>query len=170
MKPTPQILSTLGASLLLLFGCGGSGSSPDSRVVKLYGGDAGYGLLAERPVKAVRLKMLVPDGSDDSQDYEPTGDVVTLSDEQAARLEAMLASPKAYLWDVAKSCEPIYGVRLEIEADGHHLEVYLCLQCELLQVMLDGKSVGSEDFDNIAPELIQLIKELFPGDADIQGM
>ncbi|MCA8992854.1 MAG: hypothetical protein KDA88_12775 [Planctomycetaceae bacterium] len=170
MAPIPHIRMALTGMLLFLFGCGGTGSKPDPQVVKLYGGEAGYGLLSERPVEAVRLKMLVPDGSGDPQDYEPLGDVVTLSDEQSAKLEALLKSPDAYLWDVAKACEPIYGVRLEIEAEGHRLEIYLCLQCELLLVTLDGKTVGGEDFDNIGPELIQLMKDLFPGDADIQEL
>ena len=67
-----------------------------------------------------------------------------------------------------KACEPLYGVRLEFIQGEKSTDIFFCLECNILGVYVNGKSVDSADFDDIRPQLVKLIQKIFPEDKTIQ--
>ena len=56
-------------------------------------------------------------------------------------------------------------VRGEITVD-----VLLCFSCDELEVFIDGRKVGHEDFDSRRADLVRVAKRTFPDDAAIQKL
>jgi hypothetical protein len=93
-----------------------------------------------------------------------------VSASESKRLANVLTDPKTYEFDVAKSCIPVYGVRLRFESESGELDINLCYECRILTVVRDGKWVSGGNFDGGSRQLTAITKELFPEDADIQAL
>ena len=106
----------------------------------------------------------------DVADYEVISGPVDVGDELAMQAAALLLDPDSYLWDAAKGCEPVYGVRLEFVQGETTVDVAFCFDCDILSVYTQGKAVGGEDFDNIRPQLVGIMQKIFPKDEAIQSL
>jgi hypothetical protein len=103
-------------------------------------------------------------------DYKTMGDPVDVDGETKKQLAEVLIDPRAYLWDVAKGCDPLYGVRLEFKRKNETVDVVFCFECSILSVYRQGEAVASEDFDPIRPPLVAVMKKIFPKDGEIQSL
>ena len=141
-------------------------------VKEVFGGQENFDFMLAAPVvQACRLKLKV-DPSESGlviTDYEE-GSFVPLREAQAGELRSVLQSPDSYLFTLAKSCAPIYGVRIRFQNKEESLDVDLCFSCDILTVSRHGEYVAGEDFDPIRPKLVALCKQLFPGDSEIQQL
>lgn len=93
----------------------------------------------------------------------------------ARQLAALMLDSKTYSFDSAKGCmfEPAVGFR--IWRDKRSIDVILCFHCtELKLVSPDPVSPKypsrTEDFDNARPAMINLVKQAFPDDKEIQEL
>ena len=50
------------------------------------------------------------------------------------------------------------------------MQILVCLSCDELRVLLNGKRVDGEDIDRIRSVLLQATQQAFPDDADIQAL
>lgn len=91
---------------------------------------------------------------------------------QVAELTGLLLDPETYLWDVAKACAPTAGVGLRFVSEKGAVDVALCFECDMLAATTPGAGANDrwEDFDPIRPQLVRLVKALFPNDPVIQGL
>lgn len=103
-------------------------------------------------------------------DYKTKGDSVDVAGETSKSLSAALLDPRGYLWDLAKACEPIYGVRLQFARNDESVDVVFCFECNILTVYHNGAALESEDFDPLRPALIAAMKKIFPDDGEIQSL
>lgn len=103
-------------------------------------------------------------------DYKTVGDPVDVDAETMKQLAETLLDPRGYLWDLAKGCDPLYGVRLEFKRKDETVDVVFCFQCDILSVYHNGVAGESEDFDPIRPALVPLMKKIFPKDGEIQSL
>lgn len=102
--------------------------------------------------------------------YVEEGPAVAVPPALAAELSAALASSDSYLWDSAKGCAPRWGAKLAFFRGTHRVDVLLCYECKILETFLDGRRVGQEDFDSIAPLLISAACKLFPEDEELRKL
>jgi hypothetical protein len=86
------------------------------------------------------------------------------------QLAALLLDPRSYVWNEAKGCDPLYGVRLEFKRKDETVDVIFCFECDILTVYHNGVAGSGEDFDPIRPALVPLMKEIFPKDGEIQSL
>ena len=93
-----------------------------------------------------------------------------LSAAEARALRDALAREEAYLWDVAKGCLPTWGALLEFGGEAPRLQVLLCLECDILNVHLDGVLVGGEDFDPVRSDLVGALQSAFPADPVVRDL
>lgn len=103
-------------------------------------------------------------------DYKTVGDPVDVDAETMKQLAETLLDPRGYLWDLAKGCDPLYGVRLEFKRKDETVDVVFCFQCDILTVYHNGVAGESEDFDPLRPALVPLMKKIFPKDGEIQSL
>lgn len=120
-------------------------------------------------VQAYRLKA--PSYHQDTLDkYEETAGPIAVPADIANQLKQLLLDPDSYELDKAKSCEPVYGVRIEFVHQGRKVDVLLCYDCMILSVYDGGRYAGGEDFDRINGKLVAIAKKLFPKDETIQEL
>jgi hypothetical protein len=119
-------------------------------------------------VEAFRLKDSEYQKTIDT--YEMVGDAVPVDREAAIRLATLFTSVDSFLLDSAKGCVPRYGVRIRFAKDEATLDVLFCFTCNTFLTYLNGKSVGGEDFDPIRPQLVAIMKSLFPKDEVIEKL
>lgn len=95
-----------------------------------------------------------------------------LSTQQTAELKDLLLSPGSYRLSVRKQCLPRAGVGLRLYAGSRTADVLLCFECDMLGLASpdDRQQAGWEDFDPVRPQLVRLVKELFPEDFVILGL
>ena len=103
-------------------------------------------------------------------DYKTTAGPIDVSEALAQQTSKLLLDTDSYLWDIGKGCEPLFGVRLSFTQGEKQTDVFFCFECDILAVYFQGKPVGSEDFDKIRPQLVKIMKQIFPDDAVIQGL
>jgi hypothetical protein len=152
-------------------GCGPQAIVEDVKS-KVFGGAPNFELLRSAPtVKACRLNHEeVGERLVEFAEYKE-GEFVATSSTQADRFRAILVDPSTYLLDAKKTCgNPIYGVRVRFEASDGVLDVNLCFKCSDLETTRDGMSLGQADFHRGRGKILQLCKELFPNDAEIQQL
>jgi len=67
-----------------------------------------------------------------------------------------------YEWDSAKGCLIMPGMAVRLTRGGMQLEVVFCFECDILVTYLNGREMGSEDFDRAHRALAAVAKQLFP--------
>jgi len=104
---------------------------------------------------------------------------VALSTDDIQMLKKLLSEPRSYLWSngapIIKSCIPEYAVLFKFCASSKAVSILLCFRCDQIGLLLgaddDPQRVNSEDsFDPIRPQLLALVKRLFPKDAELQAL
>jgi hypothetical protein len=158
-------------ALVSAWGCEEGGKMPSSQVNKLYGGPSAINTVQNSTsVQAYRL----PSPSEHVQslaDYTMSAGPIAVPEATVAKLREMLMDEDVYLWDVAKACgEPDYAVRFQFQRGGDNVDVLICFHCDILGVYHNGQAVDFEDCDPIRPQLIAIVKDLFPGDPAIQSL
>jgi len=103
-------------------------------------------------------------------DYQTTAGPIGVSAAVASDLRGALLDTSSYLWNIGKLCEPDYGVRIQFQHNTDKVDVLLCFQCDVLGVYHNGKAVARKDFDPARPQLVLIVKELFPDDEAIQSL
>ena len=161
--PTKRLLAI---SLLALT----AGCDAEENQAKLFGTGEAQDVIA-RPTKVRAYRL-----ADNSfyqpavADYKTTAGPIDVDDAVARETSQLLVDVDSYLWDTAKGCEPIFGVRLEFTQGDKTADVFLCFECDILSVYYQGKPVGGEDFDRIQPQLVGIVKQIFPDDETIQSL
>jgi hypothetical protein len=173
---TALALAALAAPLLATSGC----AQPSSQLHDLLGGAEAHDLLLH-PETATSREAWRIDGmagwvkkEDDPRErflaYPIISGPVPIDDASTATLSDVLTDDDTYLWDIAKACEFLPGVAFRFERDELQVDVLICFSCDELEVYLDGKEVGHEDFDPRRPDLVAVAKRLFPDDEAIQKL
>ena len=103
-------------------------------------------------------------------DYKMSAGPIDVPDDQVSKLRAVLLDKSTYGWDFAKGCIPDYGVRIQFQHDSQEVDILLCFECDILLVYQNGKVVGGEDFDDGRPQLVEIVKTVFPHDEAIQSL
>lgn len=67
-----------------------------------------------------------------------------------------------------KACIPDFRIRFRFQSEATDVDILLCLECRIMAIYHDSKAFTCADFDDIAPELIAISKEIFPNDPLIQ--
>ncbi|MEE2989884.1 MAG: hypothetical protein VX715_04680 [Planctomycetota bacterium] len=107
---------------------------------------------------------------DDVSSYERSGEAVTLSEADRLQLRDLLLDEESYELEMAKGCEPVFGVGVTFARGEQRVDVLFCFECDILAVYQDGKGVGDEDFDPARTRLVKLVKKFFPADDVIQQL
>lgn len=139
-------------------------------VVKLFGGEQAVEIIqnADR-VDAYRQS---PESYHQSllSEYKILYGPVVVVEAEKKELQLALLANDSYMWDVAKGCEPDYGVRVEFSRGVERVDILFCFGCSQLQIYRNGKSVSGEDFDPIEKKLINIAQRIFPEDQAIQEL
>ena len=147
-----------------------TGCQAAERLDSLFG-DAGAQGVVAKPTKVQAYRLADKSFYQPTvKDYKTTAGPIAVDEALAARLSKLLLDRDNYLWDVAKGCEPIFGVRLEFTQGDKSVDLFFCFECDILAVYFRGKPVGSEDFDTMRPQLVEIVQKIFPDDMVIQDL
>jgi hypothetical protein len=100
---------------------------------------------------------------------------VPLSSDEASKLKLLLQNPSSYLWDIANSCIPDYGVLFKFQSKGRTVRVAFCFKCNMVGVF-DGEADDAKEvnsvymFDPMRRSVAEICKESFPNDKEIQSL
>jgi hypothetical protein len=147
---------------------------PDWRVHALLGGTSGY--TAVQQATAADAWMLHPESlaPDDRRArlgaFAVAGKPVPLSDQDRSELSALVLSPGTYDWARVKKMNwtPRVGVRFANEAD--RVDVVFCMDSDQVLVFRGPEFVLNEDTDAARPQLVALLKRLFPDEPYVQAL
>jgi hypothetical protein len=103
-------------------------------------------------------------------DYPPLGRPTTATDAQTKMLQSTLLDENNFEFGIAKACVFEPGVRMDFIRGADKLQILICFECDSLQSFLNGLPVGGEDFDTGRPELVRMVKTLFPDDPGIRKL
>ncbi len=103
-------------------------------------------------------------------DFKILSGPIAVAEAERKNLQSVLLANDSYLWDVAKGCEPDYGVRIEFSKGDDKLDVLFCFGCSQLQIYRNGESLAGEEFDPIEKKLTEIAKRIFPDDEVIQSL
>lgn len=92
-----------------------------------------------------------------------------LTPDQTAAVEALLVDPDSYVFQRFRRCDPAPSVALRHVREDETVDVLLSFDCNLWQFDFRGKT-AIEEFDPVRPQLVDLVKELFPDDAELQAL
>ena len=102
--------------------------------------------------------------------YEIRSGPVRLEEAWLRRLKEVLFDEASYEWNrPPKGCILKPGVGVRYRQGGRETHLYLCFECEMLGIGLPD-SDRWEDFDPANAKLARLVKEVFPGDPEIQAI
>ena len=107
---------------------------------------------------------------DDLADYEHAGEPVRVPGADREILRDLLLDEGSYELEMAKGCEPVFGLGVSFARGEQAVDILFCFQCHILAVYQDGRAVGDEDFDPARTRLVTLVKKFFPNDGVIQQL
>ncbi|MCI0342492.1 MAG: hypothetical protein L0216_15355 [Planctomycetales bacterium] len=110
-----------------------------------------------------------PKGVQYPDDFRILGRGPDLDATQRKALQGLLREPSHYLFDSAKACIFEPGIALTFRSGARSGVVLLCFHCDEWGFQRLGRD-RYEDFDPVRPQLVALVKELFPNDPVIQGL
>ncbi len=182
MNPLRQIAAAV-VLLTALFPSTGClhwpGPTGDARVVRLYGGEEGYELIAIPAlanVHAYRVEGRVKEGATAAElqqakvdarpilvdDVRVIGKPVEPDHDALKTLSTILKNERSYDWPRSKGCLFNPGVALRFSGHNTTIDVLLCFGCRELAVYKNGSFLGKEDFDPMEAELAALAMRWFP--------
>jgi len=173
--------ATLGLCVVVLSGCFGcqraTAPSSNGQLLKLYGGAAALDtVLHATQVDAYRLDAhsYVEDtssGANRMHGYQITAGPVKLVPTQARAFSRLLTTPVSeFFRDAHKACILQPGIGLRFTKAEHVIDILLCFSCDEFAIYEDGRSINTEDFDDVRPQLVKLAKQLYPNDKEIQAL
>jgi hypothetical protein len=157
----------LPVALLALLGCG------DARFGQVWSGSQDVLRNATRVEASL---LIVPDGPSgqrgelDYWSWPRKGAAVTVDAATSKRIADLLLDEASYYRGPPKKCLPMPGVQLRFERGTSVVSVLLCLECRILAVRGPGGRSDLDDFDPVAPALLEIVKTLFPKDPVIQSL
>jgi hypothetical protein len=140
-------------------------TAPYRQLLKLLGGTKGFAvLLKPERVDAFRLDHMIGE--------EPVvkGGPAAVGKDTVKDLTTVLSAPESFLWNIGKGCIPVWGVRFSFFRGDDRLEVLLCFNCDILGVRLNDGELQDQNFDRVRPQLVRLVKAVFPDDPVIQKL
>jgi len=158
-----------------------AGAQAEARLTKLFGDKAARKPIAEcAKIEAYRLESFLTTArreqqGEDLSDKQRIGRGVVISGpvqvdkEMAKKIVALLTDPAAYR-DRRNECEPMPGVAIRFVCEDQPRDVMICLECDVIYVMREGKSGGAVEFQPAHDRFVKLAKELFPNDPLIQKL
>ena len=108
---------------------------------------------------------------------------MVIPEAEVKQLKSLFTAESSFLWHSepknglrqVKPCMPNYGVLLTFRGSDGAVSIALCFECDLFGVFWSGRGKefrvnAEEDLDVIRPQLVALVKRLFPRDATIQSL
>ena len=95
---------------------------------------------------------------------------VKIEVELSDMLVAELTNPSGYGWMYAKRCIFSPGIAVRFIADDSALDILFCFSCDELVIIDEEGELRKEDFDGKRARLVDIMKSVFPDDAEIQGL
>jgi hypothetical protein len=154
---------------------------PDARLVKFFGGEAGYKLVSSSDkVEAYRVELpitkrgeTVPGKKIDG--YKILTGPLDVEAKPLAALRAAVLDPANYDWDIATACEFQPGVAIRFNGratDGKptHVDLVFCFVCGELETRQDGNVLATRFFGNHRAPFNAAMKQIFRKDAEIQQL
>ncbi len=163
------------ASISIVAAAGESPKTADARVVKLYGNQANFTALARADkVQAFRVKHTIENARDKQRKqirgYPVLSGPHPVDKKVARNLVRLLQDKTTYDFERDKGCEMVPGVVVVFTHQRIKVEVVLCFECDQLEIFVGDKNTGYEDFDPARPQLVKLVKQIFPKDRAIQTL
>ncbi|HEX8913729.1 MAG TPA: hypothetical protein VF796_15320 [Humisphaera sp.] len=86
------------------------------------------------------------------------------------RLVGLMTDPRGYNGGVWRGAiRPGVAFRF-VAADGRTLTVLVCFKCQEWGFYIGDERLGQDSFGGLQPELLQLVRAVFPGDADLRDV
>lgn len=163
------------ASSPVVAAAGESRKTADARVVKLYGNQANFAALARADkVQAFRVKHTIENARDKQRKqirgYPVLSGPHPVDKKVARNLVRLLQDKSTYDFERDKGCEMVPGVVVVFTHQRTRVELVLCFECDQLEIYVGDKNTGYEDFDPARPQLLKLVKRIFPKDKAIQTL
>jgi hypothetical protein len=111
------------------------------------------------------------------------GEAKVIPEAETKELRSLFTAETSFLWHSepknglteVKACIPDHGVLLTFRGRAGAVSIALCFKCDLFAVFWSGSGQefrvnAEEDFDRIRPQLVALVKRLFPDDPDMQKL
>ncbi len=143
----------------------------DQKMKEAFGGESHFRCVKDAGrVYATRLAPApgVNHPTGELHEFVASAEPFEISPDLSRRLKELLLSSASYEWDVTHTCKPLYGYRLRFACEGKSVEAWVCLECGLVEFVVDGKSVGGGIVTPVVRELKEVSIELFPGDLAIE--
>ena len=115
---------------------------------------------------SVEVFRLASGGSPSSERI--VGQVAVPSVEWFLKLRALLGQSSSY--GGGKRCGMRPGVLVRFHRGSHSVLVKLCFECNVLSIAPPGEISSIPSFDAVRAQLVRLVQEAFPDDAEIQGL
>lgn len=155
---------------------------PTERVLRIYGGEEHFDTIVHADQISVYRIDPNPGGNNPrGLDYEVFGKIVpadfqiisgpvTVTENQHQTLARVFARESTYPPEhEALACgPPFYGVRIDFKRGDDLLQLLLCFHCSHLRTYLNGELKSRTWFPGGRTELLQLVKQHFPNDQDLQ--
>jgi hypothetical protein len=163
MKAT-KFLILFCATVLISSGCSNS-----KQLASQFGGVENVTIITKPDsVNAWRtIGSLNPRESRNKDFYKKTGVANLVTTDLAAQLSKILLDKHSYLQlgGTLKLCLPEPGVVITFSNGKKDVDVFFCFECNIL--IAPG---GSTDFDPCRPQLVRIMKQIFPKDPQIQSL
>jgi len=173
--------------LSLLIGVGASAAQIKRGDIAnaVFGDDATFkAFMSAREVTAQRLHHRGGDADWFALSGYTRNDAVPVPAARATQLRKLFGDSKSYTWShipdehgvsSQKACLPDYGVLLTFRGGGAPVRVALCFECDMFAVFVGDSAKPrrvntEEDSDLIRSALVEIVRSLFPHDADIQAL
>ncbi len=102
-------------------------------------------------------------------DYEVDVGPITLSPAVRDRLREVFLNLRTKP-SSKKACLPDFRIRLHFDGQASEVDILLCLECRIMAIYHNSAAFTCDNFDDVAPELIAISREIFPEDPAIQAL
>lgn len=149
--------------------------SQNIEVLEVFGSDEAIEVV--RAAQEMSGYVLVPSPASNDEfgnvpldGFEITFGPVTPTPQTLEKLRAMLLDQQTYGERYIKLCTGEYFSRLQFRHDRNTVDLLFCFSCDEMLVFHNGKDIGTAYFDNIRPEMIRILKEIFPDHKEVQSL
>ena len=149
-------------------------SGPDWRITQLYGGPGSVQALTD-PTRVDAFRV-----SPKAHGAEPgiayvgihavTAGPIPVPKDVAVQLSTLLSDAATYDWRRTKSDPYLPTIGLRFTRDVSRVDIALDFTSNMLTIHRHGKRISVEDFDDARPQLLTIVKALFPDDEDVQAI
>ena len=155
----------------LLFGCGKPTSTPITPD-KITGSSAALEII-KYPSRVEAFALIENHGLDldlDKLDSYTRIGPIALSPALTTNISGILSDQATYVLG-GKGCIPIYGIRLRFVGQSDSVDVLLCMNWDILMFAFKKEQKYEErDFDPSRPQIVRLLKQVFPNDNVVQSL